>query len=72
MAPAYPYKTKDDYFSVLEAVDFEDAKQHLFRCCGHGVKFCETVMSVTEFRSAMDDPEGAFEYWAERVPVHTT
>lgn len=53
----YPYRTPEGYRSILEAVDFEDAKLWLWDCCGSGVQFCEVEMELQDLHStyASDD-----------------
>ena len=44
----YPYRQKNGYRSILEAVDRDDARQWLKSCSGRGVRFCEVKMEVPE------------------------
>ena len=43
----YPYRRRDGYRSILEAVDRKDAREYL-RMYGKGVRFCEVEMSLVE------------------------
>jgi hypothetical protein len=46
----FPYRQKDGYCSILEAVDRADARQWLKDCSGDGVRFCEVNIDHCELK----------------------
>ena len=65
----YPYKTQEGRYSVLEALDLENAEDHLLSVYGPGILFCEVEMDYVDFQKTFcDQDEGrrAFEKYFDK------
>ena len=54
---AYPYRQKNGYRSILEAVDRNDARQYLKACSGRGVRFCEIEIDLIKLQEIWFSPD---------------